>query len=248
VRRRYDWVFLDAGETLFQVSSPADSFGEVLAELGYRVPAGRLASAVAQARVKAMAPDHLEPGPEYAISAERARARRGRLIAEILRSVGVREADFEVCRAAVWESFAGPRFFGLYPEVPEVLATLRTSGYRLGIISNWEPRLELLCRNHGLADHFAFVLASEAEGFAKPGPRLFRRALELAQVEPSRAVHVGDSYEHDVLGAAAVGIDSVLLDRGGYYPPGRWQPTIRSLDELPGVLSEGIVAGSQRRP
>jgi putative hydrolase of the HAD superfamily len=234
--RRYDWVFLDAGETLFQVTSPSARFGEVLAEVGYSLQAEHMPSLLEAARREAMLPDHLEPGPDYAVSAERARARRERLVAAILRRVGVREADFERCRAAIWESFVGPRFFGLYPEVPSVLAHLTAAGYRLGIISNWEPRLELLCRSHGLADYFDFVLASEAVGYAKPGPRIFRRALELAGVEPARAVHVGDSYEDDVLGANRLGIDAVLLDRGGYYPPDRWRPTIRALAELPALL------------
>ena len=241
--RRYDWVFLDAGETLFQVTSPSARFGEVLAEVGYSLQAEHMPSLLEAARREAMLPDHLEPGPDYAVSAERARARRERLVAAILRRVGVREADFERCRAAIWESFVGPRFFGLYPEVPSVLAHLTAAGYRLGIISNWEPRLELLCRNHGLANRFTFVLASELEGFAKPGPHLFRRALKLAGVDPSRSVHVGDSYEHDVLGAAALGIEAVLLDRGGYYPPGQWQPTIGSLEELAGLLESSARAG-----
>jgi putative hydrolase of the HAD superfamily len=231
-----DWIFLDAGETLFQVNAPSARFGDVLAELGYGLPPERISSLVEAARREAMSPDHLEPGRDYAVSPERARARRERLLSAILRRVGVREADFEACRAGLWESFIGPRFFGLYPEVPAVLASLTAAGYRLGIISNWEPRLELLCRNHGLAERFGFVLASEAEGFAKPGPHLFRRALELAGVDPTRAVHVGDSYEHDVLGATALGIGAILLDRGGYYPPGHWEPTIRSLEELPGLL------------
>jgi putative hydrolase of the HAD superfamily len=236
VGRRYEWVFLDAGETLFETVSAQSGFGEVLAELGYRLPPERLSQLVNEARTEALTADHVEPGPDYAISAERARARRERLVEAIIGRVGVCEADRERCRAAIWDAFVGPLFFGLYSEVPAVLERLASDGYRLGIISNWEPRLELLCRSHGLADYFDFVLASEAVGYAKPGPRIFQRAIELAGVEPARAVHVGDSFEDDVLGASRLGIDAVLLDRGRYYPPDRWRPMIRALAELPALL------------
>jgi putative hydrolase of the HAD superfamily len=234
--RHYAWVFLDAGETLFRVASPQDGYAGVLAQLGYPMTPGQMATALNQARRLALVPDHVGPGPDYAISPERARARRERLLDAILRGIGVAESDYRACRAALWESFVGRELFALYPEVPAVLDRLRTAGYRLGVISNWEPRLDELCRNHGLGQYFKFVLASEAEGFAKPGPRLFRRALDLAQVEPAQAVHVGDSYREDVLGATAVGINAVLLDRGAYYPTERWRPTIKTLNELPDLL------------
>jgi len=236
VTRRYEWIFLDAGETLFQVGSPLAGFGEVLADLGYPMPAERLEAIVQRARRQTMVADHVGPGPEYSVDVERARARRERLVGAIVEGVGVCEADYEACQTAVSEAFVGRRFFGLYPEVPEVLTWLTSRGYRLGIISNWEPRLDALCRSHGLDEYLDFVLASEAEGFAKPGPHLFRRALERAEVEPGRAVHVGDSFEHDVLGATAVGIRAILLDRGGFYPSGQWQPTIGSLAQLPAHL------------
>ena len=236
VERRYDWVFFDAGETLFRVGDPEPEYAAVLAELGYRVTPEQMLSAFKQARSQAFALDHLGPGPEYAILRPQAEARRERFIGALVRAIGVHADRLDAAREVIHQSLVSTAIFGMYAEVPATLAALHHHGYQLGIISNWEPRLEQLCRNHGLGEFFSFVLASEAEGFAKPGPRLFRRALELAGVEPASAVHVGDSFEHDVLGATAVGIDAVLLDRGGYYGPGRWQPTIRSLDELPKVI------------
>jgi FMN phosphatase YigB (HAD superfamily) len=37
-------------------------------------------------------------------------------------------------------------------------------------------------------------------------------------VEPSAAMHVGDSYRADVVGARRVGINGVLIDRSGNDP------------------------------
>lgn len=234
--RRYDWVFLDVGETLLRVSDPPPEYAAVLAELGYPLRPERMLAAFNQARRAAFATDHLGPGPEYAVSRERAAARRGRFVAALVRAIGVAEADLAAARAAIDASLVGTVLFGLYPDVLPALEALRRRGYRLGVVSNWEPRLELLCRNHGLGEYVAFVVASEAEGYAKPSARLFRRALELAGAEPWRVVHVGDSFEHDVRGATGVGIDAVLLDRGDFYEAGLWNPTIRSLAALPGAI------------
>jgi putative hydrolase of the HAD superfamily len=236
VSRRYDWVFLDAGETLFQVADPLPEYGQILAHLGYTVAPDGLAALFRRARREALFPGHVGPPPHFAIAADLAQQRRERFVRALLDGIGVREPDRPAASEAIRESFVGTRLFGLYPDAAAVLPELRARGHRLGIISNWEPRLDILCHNHGIAPHFDFVLASEAEGFAKPGPRLFQRALELAGSPPERAVHVGDSFEHDVLGARAVGIAAVLLDRGGYYPIDEWHPTISSLEQLPGLL------------
>ena len=175
--------------------------------------------------------------PDYRVQASIASERREQLIELVLRDAEVPERDFERCRETMRESFVSATFFVLYPEVEQVLSSLRKAGIRLGVVSNWEPRLPLLCRNHGLDGYFEFVLASETEGYAKPGPWLFKRALELAEVEPKLAAHVGDSFEHDVLGASQLGITAILLDRGDYYEAGRWKPTVRSLVELVELVS-----------
>jgi FMN phosphatase YigB (HAD superfamily) len=47
-------------------------------------------------------------------------------------------------------------------------------------------------------------------------------------------LQVGDSYRDDVLGALAVGMDAVLVERAGKHP---WDgATIRRLAELPALL------------
>jgi FMN phosphatase YigB (HAD superfamily) len=48
-------------------------------------------------------------------------------------------------------------------------------------------------------------------------------------------VHVGDDYNADVLGARAVGMDAVLLDRA-HRGSARHSPTISTLAHLPALL------------
>jgi len=86
-------------------------------------------------------------------------------------------------------------------------------------------------------------------GRPKPAQEIFDAALALAGVAPSEAVHVGDSLEHDVLGAWAAGIPAVLLRRDAEGetalpagPPA--PPVIRTLDELPSLIDGAGRLGS----
>jgi FMN phosphatase YigB (HAD superfamily) len=56
-------------------------------------------------------------------------------------------------------------------------------------------------------------LVSAVTRHAKPSPALYDLALQRANSIPDYTIHIGDSYIHDVLGARAVGITPILLDR-----------------------------------
>lgn len=49
----------------------------------------------------------------------------------------------------------------------------------------------------------------------KPHKELFEKALEVSGCHADEAIHVGDSYQSDVLGALAVGIRPILIKRKG---------------------------------
>ena len=101
----------------------------------------------------------------------------------------------------------------LDPDTHELLSGLRDRGYRLGIISNWSADLADYLRSFGLAKYFDTVIASEAVGTAKPHREIFLRGLTALDCHPSSAVHVGDDYWADVVGAREIGIHPVLIDR-----------------------------------
>ena len=135
-----------------------------------------------------------------------------------LKELGVRE-DIERLAVQVLESLASFEYEScLFEEVPGILAELQGRGYPLGIISNWDPTLEAHCQELGIADYFDFILASEAVGIGKPNPCIFQMALERLAVAPAEALHVGDNYYADVLGARRAGMQAILLDRHGHFP------------------------------
>lgn len=102
-----------------------------------------------------------------------------------------------------------------YPEVVEVLSTLQAQGYRLGIISNWSWNLRDRVAQVGLTDFFEIIWASAYAGCNKPHARIFHQALEQMSLAPERALYIGDSYKHDVVGARNVGMDAAWLVRDG---------------------------------
>jgi putative hydrolase of the HAD superfamily len=63
----------------------------------------------------------------------------------------------------------------------------------------------------GLLDGLAVQIFSDEVGVPKPDPRMFRAALEPLDVNPERALHVGDLRRTDVAGAYALGMTTVRI-------------------------------------
>ena len=67
----------------------------------------------------------------------------------------------------------------------------------------------------GASVYFDTVLISEEVGIAKPDPAIFRQAMSRLNAAPERSVFVGDSLEHDMVGARNAGMMTVYLNRSG---------------------------------
>jgi putative hydrolase of the HAD superfamily len=123
--------------------------------------------------------------------------------------------------------------FSAYPDAPAALRGLRARGCRLVVVSNWDVSLGGVLEATGIAGLLDGALSSAAVGAPKPAPAIFEAALALAGVAPERALHVGDSFAQDVLGARAAGLAAVLLSR-----PGAAAETVR--EDLRGAREAGV--------
>jgi len=126
--------------------------------------------------------------------------------------------------------------FALFEDVLPALKTLKGQKFILGLLTNLDRDMAPICRRLGLEPYLDFVVTSEEAGSDKPQPPIFLTALEWAGVNASEAVHVGDQYKIDVVGARGVGISPILIDRYGLYPEVTDCPRILSLTELAGYL------------
>lgn len=123
-------------------------------------------------------------------------------------------AEFKVdnCDAAVSACFDAffiqrnkPSFFD---GAVDTLKELRQRGFRLGAVTDGNADVFAIPELDGV---FEFAVTAGQVGAAKPDPRIFQRALELAGVQPSEMLYVGDNFGKDVQGPAPLGIRSVWV-------------------------------------
>jgi putative hydrolase of the HAD superfamily len=220
--RRYETVLLDAGG--------------VLLDLDYAYVKRLL-----EARRHEATEDALERAEAIARTAVDSYVRGGGSSGEAWRDyfrvlfgqVGAPPSLHEEMIDALWEAH---QRVGLWT-VPvrgavEVVSRLREMGFRLGVVSNAEGRVERDLESAGFAGLLDTVVDSHVVGVAKPDPRIFAIALERLGARAETAVFVGDVPAVDVVGARAAGIAPLLLDRHDLYTAVD-APRLRSLAEFP---------------
>jgi putative hydrolase of the HAD superfamily len=126
---------------------------------------------------------------------------------------GVAFPDFDAYFNDLFEYFADPLSWELFPDVRSALESLYERGVRMGIVSNFDGRLLRICEGLGIASFFDTIALSARVGHAKPDPRIFQIALGPLDVVAGEALHVGDSEEEDVVGAQSAGLRALLIDR-----------------------------------
>jgi FMN phosphatase YigB (HAD superfamily) len=97
--------------------------------------------------------------------------------------------------------YAGAMHFEVLPGVVAALEQLRSLGLELAVVANWDLTLRHLLDEAGLSEYFRCVVHAAA----KPAPGGLLRALAQLQVDPGRALHIGDD-EVDKLAAHAAGM------------------------------------------
>ncbi|WP_226005695.1 HAD family hydrolase [Natrinema salinisoli] len=102
----------------------------------------------------------------------------------------------------------------LYPRAREVLETIHQQ-YAVGIVTNGardaqRRKIDAV----GLERWTDTIVIAGQDVPPKPAPEPFERALDALDAIPETAVHVGDSLESDVRGAADAGLHSVWVSGG----------------------------------
>ena len=207
-------IFLDVGGTLLEMGDPESAYADILDQYGYPSTREQIGAWIRKAREETGPVVSSGSGAGFKVSAGKAKAWREDLITVFLREAGVRK-HFDSCRKGIWDSWVNAPVFRLFPETIPMLRGLKESGFLVGAVSNWEPRLQELCENLGIAHYFDFMVVSEAQGYAKPGMRLFELALERAATRPEEVIHVGNDPLEDIAPAERLGIRAVLIQRDG---------------------------------
>ncbi len=102
----------------------------------------------------------------------------------------------------------------LFDGIPQLLADLRTAGVRLAVAtSKAEPTARRILAHFGLDEHFEVIAGASLDGVRSAKADVVAHALAQLEPLPERVLMVGDRA-HDVEGAAAHGIETVVVGWG----------------------------------
>jgi HAD superfamily hydrolase (TIGR01549 family) len=233
-------VFFDLGGTLYSYKHVPRSHGELLTRA-----AERLGLADARAIKKAYGEAISALSAEYA-------EKSYYLHRDLFRDAFIRCADLIGAQVnddlADWYIDAHrDSVFGcleIKPDCIPTLTRLREMGLYQCIVSNIDDdMLDPLVQREGLHRWLDHWTSSEAAQSCKPHRVFFELCLEKSGLQAHEVLFVGDSPEHDIAGAHALGMRTALIIDEGMPPPlqaGKVtieaHHTIRSLSELPGLL------------
>jgi len=95
----------------------------------------------------------------------------------------------------------------------EVIRTLHSRGYRLGIISNLIGENEIgdWLRADGLDRYFSSVVLSSVCRIRKPDPRMYWMGCQGLGLRPEECASVADNLDRDITGAKDAGIGANIL-------------------------------------
>jgi len=224
-------VFFDVGNTLlYPYPSVSAVCKEVLAEAGYDYEAGNIEAILPI--VDEYYEDRYREDDTFWTSEQETSDIWTGMYAMLLRKLGVDE-DAEDLAKRVYDEFGKASRWRAYDDVKPAMWRLKEHGLKLGVISNWDRRLESLLDGMGIGDMLDTVISSAAVGLHKPDPRIFELATRHVRVEPADCVHIGDHHYADILGARSAGMEALLIDR---HDNDAVDADLRTLDELDGIL------------
>ncbi|NLI14750.1 MAG: HAD family hydrolase [candidate division Zixibacteria bacterium] len=120
---------------------------------------------------------------------------------------------------------------------PEILKAIKDAGLKIGLVSNTifpeKYHLDEMAQ-FGLLKYFDFTIFSCAVKTRKPGLKIFKMALDMAETDPGQTVFIGDRYDADIIGAKNAGMTTVWKYHDKRENPDNIKPdySIIKLNEL----------------
>lgn len=209
-------VVFDLGHTLWAIhphgAGLARAYGDMHATLSTRLPGRELPPPEAFQRavydvLVAASQTYFSDGPNLDQPASHIWIDRG------CRALGV-ELDHELLLEITPALFATERdATSCDGGTLEAVKALHDAGLALGCVTNTladSAAIRDMLRLHGFDELMRTVVVSAEEGWRKPHPSLFEKAMRELNVAPRETVFVGDSPLHDIAGAKGCGMYAVL--------------------------------------
>ena len=204
-------VFFDAAGTLMKPNrSVGESYAIFAADCGVKVTPSELSERFRLCFGEA--PRLAFPGASNESIGALEREWWKNLVARVFEPWGQFE-NFDKFFVELFDYFAEPGAWSLYPEVLDTLTALEGRGLPLSVVSNFDSRLIKILHGLGVGSCFDQIFVSSRVGYAKPDPQIFHAALNHHNLIPAHVLHVGDSEINDRHGANSAGLRGVLVDR-----------------------------------
>ena len=149
----------------------------------------------------------------------------------------VDESTLDALCAKLYKDFARETHWEIFPEIPRVLSHLRAKGYILGVISNFDERLDVILEAMQLHKYFSFTVPSVKVKTCKPSLEIFKFSLKKVGVEAREALHIGDSLLLDYEPAVELGMHALLVDRQGALVRTRATEAVQVIRDMRPLLS-----------
>jgi HAD superfamily hydrolase (TIGR01509 family) len=234
--RALEGVLFDYGETLVEFVRPDDALVAADAAIAALLAANGHGALTAEAlrktvldRVEDEVLDHQRHGDLREISVVDA-SRAAYAGAGIDLGDALLDEVLRIEQEAWWQGAH------LDPAAVPLLDALRQDGLRVGLCSNAPyrvPSLHAQLAHVGLNAHLDTVTFSAEVGWRKPSPRMFAAASAALGTDAAGTVMVGDSETHDIAGARAFGMRTVLLRRSGGDAPSEADAVVPALADVP---------------
>ncbi|MHC4662537.1 MAG: HAD family hydrolase [Planctomycetota bacterium] len=238
--QRIDTILFDAGNTLFDLRetgpSPEWVRGKIYAEIVHRY-----ACKVTPEEMTDFMTETVHEMPQRINGAFRYSVRWFCIFIERLFERLGRVNNVRGATQDLFTYFRDTTNFIVFKDVLPALRELKRRRYRMAIVSNWSPTLPMVLYGLGLGSFFSYMSVSAVVEMEKPAENIFHDALYAIGSAPKRAIHVGDSYAADYIGARNAGIEPLLVDRAGNHPRASEAENncIRSLNEIIGIIENG---------
>lgn len=143
------------------------------------------------------------------------------VVHDTFREAGCTHEKLDKIAQHLYVHFASGQGWEVLPGAVQTLEKLKSTGVKLGVVSNFDERLEKILTHLALLHYFQFVLSSALLKCAKPSSEIFRMATEKGDCKPEEIIHVGDNVITDYEGARAAGMRALLYrDRTKDIPEG----------------------------
>jgi len=143
-------------------------------------------------------------------------------------------------------------FFEPDPSVGTALRSLRSRGWRVGVVTNGPPTQREKLERAGLLELLDGVCISDELGVAKPDRRIFEEALRRCGEPgspPADSWMVGDTAIPDIAGGHGAGMRTIWMHRGRSWDLYEFRPdrSVGSIAEaVAWMVAEEEVEGSVR--